>query len=264
MSCGCFRKEQANKAMSPGLAGQTFGELTVVCEAVGHKKRGTYWVCRCSCGAEYITAGTLLITGRRTRCPAQCHEKNYAFSDITGQRFGRLTAQYRVKDQTKYGSVMWHCSCDCGNEMDLTYNTLIYSTQKSCGCLRNEHGQQLYKMLTHQGGTSLEAVRSRKIPKDNTTGYRGVYRIRGKYMAKIVFQKKQYFLGTYEKLEEAAEARKEAEEILFDQSATYLAKWKQLTETDPEWAKGNPVRIAVSRTAENHLSISFTPDLSGR
>ena len=39
-------------------------------------------------------------------------------------------------------------------------------------------------------GTSIDAIRSKKVPKDNTTGYKGVYLIRGKYVAKIVFQKK--------------------------------------------------------------------------
>ena len=62
-------------------------------------------------------------------------------------------------------------------------------------------------------GTSVDILKSKKVPTDNITGYKGVYLIRGKYVAKIVFQKKQYFLGTYENIEEAAEARREAEEV---------------------------------------------------
>ena len=69
-------------------------------------------------------------------------------------------------------------------------------------------------------------LKSKKVPTDNTTGYKGVYLIRGKYVAKIVFQKKQYFLGTYENIEDAAEARREAEEVLFDGSAKHYRKQK--------------------------------------
>ena len=58
----------------------------------------------------------------------------------------------------------------------------------------------------------MDMLKSDKLPKNNTTGVRGVYRIRGKYVAKIVFQKKQYHLGSYDSLEEAALARREAEE----------------------------------------------------
>lgn len=72
----------------------------------------------------------------------------------------------------------------------------------------------------------MDALKSRKVPTDNTTGYKGVYLIRGKYVAKIVFQKKQYFLGTYENIEDAAEARREAEEVLFDGFAKHYRKQK--------------------------------------
>lgn len=72
----------------------------------------------------------------------------------------------------------------------------------------------------------MDALKSRKVPTDNTTGYKSVYLIRGKYVAKIVFQKKQYFLGTYENIEDAAEARREAEEVLFDGSAKHYRKQK--------------------------------------
>ena len=50
----------------------------------------------------------------------------------------------------------------------------------------------------------MDALKSKKVPTDNTTGYKGVYLIRGKYVAKIVFQKKQYFLGTYENIEDCS------------------------------------------------------------
>ena len=72
----------------------------------------------------------------------------------------------------------------------------------------------------------MDALKSRKVPTDNTTGYKGVYLIRGKYVAKIVFQKKQYFLGTYENIEDAAEARREAEVVLFDGFAKHYRKQK--------------------------------------
>ena len=51
--------------------------------------------------------------------------ENYASSDITGQRFGRLTAQYSTKKRDAKGFVIWHCHCDCGNETDVSYNNLI-------------------------------------------------------------------------------------------------------------------------------------------
>jgi len=104
-------------------------------------------------------------------------------------------------------------------------------------------------------------LKSKKVPTDNTTGYKGVYFIRGKYVAKIVFQKKQYFLGTYENIEEAAEARREAEEVLFDGVAEHYRKWKERADTDPDWAQENAVEVIVKQTDDKRLSVTLLPAL---
>lgn len=106
----------------------------------------------------------------------------------------------------------------------------------------------------------MDALKSKKIPTDNTTGYKGVYRIRGKYVAKIVFQKKQYFLGTYEKIEDAAKARKAAEEVLFNGFAEYYRKWKKCADADPEWAVRNPIQVIVNQV-DKKLNVTMLPDL---
>lgn len=79
-------------------------------------------------------------------------------------------------------------------------------------------------------------------------------------MAKIVFQKKQYFLGSYDNIEDAAEARKEAEEILFDGVSEHYRKWKELADRDPEWAAQNPVQVIVNQ-ADQRLQVTLLPNL---
>ena len=105
-------------------------------------------------------------------------------------------------------------------------------------------------------------LKSKKLPANNTSGYKGVYWIRGKYIAKIVFQKKQYFLGAYENIEDAAEARREAEEVLFDGAAEHYRKWKIAADADPEWAEDNPVQIIVKQSDDKRLAVTFLPALS--
>ena len=260
LSCGCLRKERAREAVSPDLSGKIFGDLTVLRRLEQDRPGAQMWLCRCMCGADYVVQGTLLVTGRRTHCPGNAHEKGYAYVDITGQKFGRMEALYPVDRRDKNGSVIWHCRCDCGRETEVSYNALRYANQKSCGCQKEEHNQKLQTLLTHVAGTSVDILKSKKVPKDNTTGYRGVYLVRGKYMAKIVFQKKQYFLGTYERIEDAAAARKEAEEVLFDGVAEHYMKWKQIAETDPVWAEANPVEVQVNQ-ADGRLSVELKPEI---
>ena len=263
LSCGCLRKERAEEINSPDLTGKQFGELTVICKAEKTKHGSAQWLCKCSCGAGYVTQASLLITGRRKRCSSKVHQKNYAYADITGQKFDRLVALYPVRRYDKSGSVIWHCLCDCGNEVDVSYNKLLYTDQKSCGCQKKEHDAILQTFLTRAAGTSIDMLKSKKIRTDNTTGYKGVYFIRGKYVAKIVFQKQQYFLGTYDSIIDAAEARKEAEEILFDGVAAHYARWKALADIDPAWGEENPVQVFVSQDSiTKRISVTMLPVLS--
>lgn len=259
VSCGCLRREKAMEANYYDLTGKIFGDLQVLNRTEpGDSRRGRWWLCQCSCGNTYSCPGSLLVTGKRTHCG--CKTDRGRPADITGLKFHRLTALYISKRRDPSSGVTWRCRCDCGSEVDVTYNNLVYGNQKSCGCQKKEHDQKLKSFLTHVAGTSVEMLQSKKTPRDNTTGYKGVYLIRGKYVAKIVFQKKQYFLGTYNKIEDAAEARKEAEELLFDSSAEHYRKWKTLADADPEWAKENPLQILVEQS-DSKLRVTLLPKL---
>ena len=57
--------------------------------------------------------------------------------DISGQRFGKLTAIEPTK-QDKKRNTYWLCECDCGNRVERKLNDLTHGYTKSCGCLRKE------------------------------------------------------------------------------------------------------------------------------
>ena len=58
------------------------------------------------------------------------------FQDLTGQKFGKLTAIKRTENKDK--KVMWLCKCDCGNETIVWSSDLICGKKRSCGCLLEE------------------------------------------------------------------------------------------------------------------------------
>lgn len=259
-SCGCRRKENAEKARTYDLDGKVFGALTVLQKAENQRKNGgTWWRCRCDCGAECDVSATLLMTGKKKSCGCRT-VKHYASADISGERFRKLVALYPTDKRTDNGSVIWQCRCDCGKEVEVSYNELMYTHIQSCGCMKRAHDQKLNKYLTHVEGTSIDAIKSKKVPTDNTTGYRGVYNIRGKYLAKIVFQKKQYYLGKYDSIEEAVKARREAEAALFDSFSDYYRHWNFYAEAIPGWAEEHPIRLVVSKK-NNELSVAIYPKL---
>ena len=72
--------------------------------------------------------------------------------DITGQKFGKLTAIKKVG--IKNNNSVWLCKCDCGCEKEITLSHLRQGT-KSCGCLPKEIAHEL-------GNKSKIGDRSRK------------------------------------------------------------------------------------------------------
>jgi hypothetical protein len=52
-------------------------------------------------------------------------------SDLTGQRFGRLTV---LRDAgRKFGGVLWECQCECGKVVRVRASGLVCGDNKSCG-----------------------------------------------------------------------------------------------------------------------------------
>ncbi|MBQ7283336.1 MAG: hypothetical protein IJW74_00555 [Oscillospiraceae bacterium] len=262
LSCGCARIERANETNTHKLSGKTFGDLTVLHRAQKQRKNGgVWWTCQCSCGNLCDVPATLLVNGRKTHCGCKTVKEYYSI-DITGKKYNMLTALYPTEKRNKKGSVVWHCRCDCGKETDVDYNSLVYSDVVSCGCRKIAHDSVLNEYITFVDGTSIDALKSEKTPTNNTSGVKGVYRVKNKWMAKIVFQKKQYTLGYYEDFEDAVQARKEAEDILVKGTIDHYEKWKKVADNNPEWAKENPMQIRVSKNIYNELEVIFLPVLN--
>ena len=67
------------------------------------------------------------------------------FVDLSGQRFGRLTAI--SKDGMSAGKTDWKCVCECGKETTVRGTHLTGGRVRSCGCLREEEFQA--RITTH-------------------------------------------------------------------------------------------------------------------
>jgi len=59
------------------------------------------------------------------------------FIDLTGRKFGRLTALF-VSGSRKGGGSIWKMQCECGNIVDCDGANVRSGRTKSCGCLQNE------------------------------------------------------------------------------------------------------------------------------
>lgn len=101
--------------------------------------------------------------------------------DITGQKFGKLTAkEYMFTDKGK--SSTWLCECECGNTIPVVLVSLRNGNTQSCGCLRLENLRK--KVSTHRKTHSseyyawsnmIQRCTNPKNPEYKNYGNRGIF-----------------------------------------------------------------------------------------
>lgn len=220
--------------MSDIKIGDRFGRWTVIGEA----KKKYYSLCKCDCGTVREVNNSTLRLGKSLSCgcrQAEDRKKTYT-ENLIGKRKGRLVVLERTEKKDKKGNPIYLCQCDCGNVVELSSRRLIKRARtNSCGCLRKERGKEEKEKLVKYGnenrekfvydGTKIDSL-TMKVPSSSTTGYKGVSRVKktGRYRAYINLRRKQINLGFFKSLEEAVEARKEAEKKYYD---PVIEEWEE-------------------------------------
>ncbi len=216
ISCGC-----KNKKRREDLTGQRFGRLTVLGQIRRRASGAILWECRCDCGNVVDKPGKHLKDGTVRSCGCLQVEQN---EDLTGKRFGKLTAIKKTERRSSNGASLWQCRCDCGNISLVRTCDLKDGSTASCGCAQLEFCKtKLRNFQTYVDGTCIEFLKciARKT-KANTSGVRGVSQLKdGRYQAYIGFRGKQIFLGKYDRFEDAVRARKRGEEMVWEYLDAY-------------------------------------------
>ena len=154
------------------ITGMRFGRLIVLektSKPPNIKDRSAYWKCKCDCGNIVVVSGMNLRRGNTQSCGCLQKEKTSKSrkKDITGQKFGKLTAMYPSKiDSNKH--ITWHCKCDCGNECDINISSLTQGLTKSCGCgWHNSFAINQIKEILNENNIFYEIEKNIKIDQCN-------------------------------------------------------------------------------------------------
>lgn len=246
------------------LTGQRFGRLVAKYPTDKRLCSSVVWHCECDCGKSCDVATVNLRNGSTKSCGCLHREaakkqigknRNPKFKDISGQVFGELTALYPVLDakRGKRMSMVWHCKCSCGKEVDASCQCLVRGYTVSCGHVRLQNTKDLV----------VDGTAPCRIPpslrKTNTSGCTGVHfdKRSQRWIAKIVFKQRSYYLGAYKELKDAAMARKQAEDNLYGPflewyAETYPEHWEKLQGRREEKIKAQtPKKTSDSASKSN-------------
>lgn len=203
------------------------GTYWTVIEESPSKNRERYYKCKCVCGKIKDVSAKSLKCGKSKSCGCVAAKrlsekykgvvKKENDIDLTNKIFNKIKVVKRISG--KGVQAIWECKClNCGKIFNKTQHNLTSGRCVSCGCAKRENSKKnINKYLGQVENTNLSTINSNKPGKANTSGVKGVsYRkTTNNYVAYIGFKGKLNIIGYFKTLEEAAAARKQAEEKLY-------------------------------------------------
>lgn len=233
--CGC--------GMIRGVVKNTFKIGDVFCESeiIDIKKDvQTVYVFRCKCGNIHQRTHSDFL--KHPKC-IECMKTYKLKQSIESNYVGKYVNGFKILEYcgTKRGVLVKVVCPKCKNEfitkLSRIKNENHIETCAECSKENLKNGKEIMKGLTVEG-TIISAIDgNRALNKNNTSGHKGVsyHKQIGKWRAYITFKSKQYALGTYDRIEDAIEARKIAEKKIYGDfikwyADTYPERWKMYTD----------------------------------
>lgn len=203
-----------------------FGKLTVISRAPSNTKQAK-WNCLCDCGNYIVTYAGMLISGDIKKC-RKCSYCTYSFESdyVIGKTRNNNVFYFSLCDYDLLKNYTWNVDKDgyvvtyIGKKMifmhrlimeqliDIKNYDIDHINQK-----KNDNKRKNLRRATRQ-----ENKRNVTMIKTNTTGYKGVYKLKnngvetGRYYARIRIDKNKILhLGCFSNVEDAVKAREEAE-----------------------------------------------------
>ena len=217
-------------AKAVDLTGRKFGKLKVLYKAE-RKGKNSYWHCKCKCGKEKDISFVALKRGQQScGCSAYDFAKEKVIrNDYTVDENNIVHVKLRTGDEMLCDLEDWE------NLKDFTWtrDKWGYASASINRKRKKFHVEVMGKkngyVIDHADQNKLNNQKNNlrfvtksgnaansKLSKNNTSGIKGVRQARsGRWVAAIMVNRKQIYLGTYDTIEEAAEARRKAEEKYF-------------------------------------------------
>ena len=208
-SCGCTQEND--------LTGNRYGKLLVVKRMSAAKHGDTVYICKCDCGNEITARQSNLVKGHHTSCgKLGCKKTNLTHgmrqTDIY-KKYYDIHTRCNDKNNPLYGGRgISVCEKWSGPSGFLSFMEWSMANGYEEGLSLDRINVNGDYCPENCRWTDMETqARNKRLLPSNKTGYAGVYIKNGKYAAQISVDKKHMHLGTFQTIEEAAKARRDAE-----------------------------------------------------
>lgn len=229
-SCGCV----SNNTVID-MTGMQFGKLTVLRRVDNNSHGSAQWLCRCTCGNEKVILGSNLRNGKTTSCG--CYGKEVLSSPDVRQALRKYNRYELHEDYvTLYTNNGLPFLVDI-DDFSKVYDFACWSASKK-GYIEGRHDKQHYFLhrfimncpedmyVDHISGDVLDNRKSNlrivtiqqnqmnhKLHSTNTSGVSGVSwnKRSNKWHSRIIYKGKCYHLGYYDDINDAIQARYNAE-----------------------------------------------------
>lgn len=204
------------------LSGKRFGKLLVIDRAGSSYRRNSNshrdatWRCVCDCGNEKIYVSYNLLKGRTISCGCSRRKKS------------KIGGAYKTKEYRTWTRMIQRCE-------NKNYNHFIYyggrgiriseRWRKSYDNFIKDMGQcpdgysldridvnGNYESLNCRWANNTTQARNQRVAINNKIGIRGIGLLRnGKFRVRIHINRKPIHIGTFDDIDDAMKARKDAE-----------------------------------------------------
>ena len=185
-------------------------------------------------------ASTYILKNQDIGCSKCKRESVDSFKKHIGEKHGDLEIIDIVGRKKYLGTkqVFALCRCKCGIEKEILLARVLSGGAKTCGhklAGNLKTGREISE-ISHVDGTFIVAIDGRrKLNKNSETKITGVSYMPKcrRYRAYINFRRKQYYLGLYTDIEDAKNARKDAEEQIYGDflnwyKTAYPENWERI------------------------------------
>lgn len=143
-SCGCLSQKYP-----PIQIGDKINSLTVLNSI--HKNNRQYWLCECECGNKTEVSDCNLKSGQVKSCGCLRRTPSSRRLNLTGQKFGYLTALKFDEEKSSPERTYWICKCNCSKETSILLENLTSKDRfPSCGCQTQSRGEEKIQRILEQ------------------------------------------------------------------------------------------------------------------